>query len=136
LVWLSLPSRDLGNELEPCRPQVPVVRHGCTDQLVDAVGDSFECSFRRRESFQSCRTDSGLLYLATRHQTPLVLGQFMESAERRWSRHYCIIALKRVSLKYVSSGNTSTTPLNGGFHSKTSVGSHGAFARIEQAVQR
>ena len=82
-----------------------------SDQLVDAMSHPFEDSACLDQALQRRRADSGFLDLAARDETPLVLGQVLETWERWTSRHYSILPLTRGHMQYGQRSYASYCPL-------------------------
>ena len=91
LVRDSLPCQGPGRELEPCCPQLQVVGQGRAGEVIDAVGDAFEYSPVSGEPVERGRGGASALGLASRDETPLILGDLSDGSAGSAVQHYCIL---------------------------------------------
>ncbi len=96
----SLPGQGPGRELEPCCPQVEVVGQRRAREVVDTVGDAFQHSPVSGNPVQGRRRGASAPGLASRDETPLILGDLSKRAEGCQARHYCNIPQIRSISQY------------------------------------
>ena len=99
LVGGTIPCRDAGRELKPRGAQVKMIRDGRDDQPVHTCRHPVEATARRSQALQCRGADPCPPDLLPRDKTPLILGEFLESEQRRLSLHYFIIPRTRGLLK-------------------------------------
>jgi len=102
LAGRTSPCRDAGRELKPRGPKVKVVRNGGDDQPVDTCRHSVEAATRSSQALQCSVADSCLPELLSCDETPLILGEFLESEQCWLSLHYFIIPLAGGVLKHLA----------------------------------
>jgi hypothetical protein len=71
-----LPHGDFRGELEPGRPQLPMIWDRGSDYLVHPSGHPLQRTARSGETLRRRGADPGFTELTARHKTPLVLSQF------------------------------------------------------------
>ena len=82
LLWRPFPGGHVRRELEPRGPQLEVIRHGGTGEVVHAVGDPLEDG-TIREALDGRRGHPRPLRLLAGDEAPLVLGKRGEASDRR-----------------------------------------------------
>ena len=86
-----IPCRDVRGKLQPCGPQVGMVRDRRAGEVVHTVGDPPEDRTARDQAIKGGFCNAGHFGLAARDEAPLVFGDAGKGAEGWWVRHYCTI---------------------------------------------